>query len=161
WGKLLDSQWRDNPYNRVNGGPLDDPAAFLTDPTARTGARNYVRYVAARYGAYSTLFGWVLWNEVDTVSDDMTAIAAWHRDIIGVLRTSDVAEHIVSTEFRKFGDAQVWDIPGIDYTQVEAYADSKYSHGEGLIGRFDERQTKLAAFGKPIVIEEYGGAWWG
>ena len=29
------TQWADNPYNAANGGPLEEPSEFFTDPEAR------------------------------------------------------------------------------------------------------------------------------
>jgi hypothetical protein len=158
WGKLIDSQWADNPYNVKNGGPVPRPQEFLSNVGARKGARNYLRYVAARYGAHTQLFGWTLWNEVDTVTMDIPGIAEWHREMIEVLRDNDTGKHIVSTEFRKLGYPEIWGLPEIDYVQSEAY----FHRGDGgLIARFREAREMLGRLGKPAVIEEYGGGWWG
>jgi hypothetical protein len=64
----------------------------------------------------------------------------------------------MSTEFRQTGYPEVWAIPELDYVQTEAYA---HWDDRGLLARFDKRIAKLQEFGKPIVLEEYGGGWWG
>jgi cellulose synthase/poly-beta-1,6-N-acetylglucosamine synthase-like glycosyltransferase len=158
WGKLLDSLWAENPYNAEKGGPVTEPGGFIANEAARRGSANYLRYVGARYGAYASLFGWTLWNEADTVTSDVAVLADWHRKLAPVLRANDLGRHVLSTEFREVGYSEIWDIPQIDYVQTEAYA---HWQDPGLIARFDVRIDKLRSTGKPIVLEEYGGGYWG
>jgi hypothetical protein len=158
WGQLPDTQWRENPYNVVNGGPVTVAGGFLKSPEARSGARNYLRYVAARFGAYSSLQGWDLWNEVDTVTTDVAVLADWHRQLAPVLREHDLGRHLISTGFRKEGHAEVWALPELDTVQTDAYDQGS---GLGLVARLTRRAQALGVHHKPIVFSEFGGAWWG
>jgi hypothetical protein len=54
-----------SPYNSSNGGPISDPAKFVTDPTSIKFWHQRLRYIAARWGAEPNLFSWEWWNEVN------------------------------------------------------------------------------------------------
>jgi hypothetical protein len=152
-----DVQWDDNPYNRANGGPLDDPSDVLTDPEARRWMDNRLRYCAARWGASPALFGWLLWIEVNAVNPDDNTILSWHREAAALLRRLDVGGHPVTTEFQGPDNCRaIWDEPDMGYMQCPAY-----NFGHGLCGSFDETQHALADLRKPLFIEEYGGTYQG
>ena len=57
--------WVANVYNKANGGPIDKPAQFFTDPTAKAIFKRRLRYLASRYGSSTSVFSWELFNEVD------------------------------------------------------------------------------------------------
>ncbi len=158
WGKSLDTQWNENPYNAVNGGPVSEPGGFLKNEAARAGTKNYLRYVAARFGAYTSLQSWDLWNEVDTVTMNVPVIADWHRRMAPILRQHDLGQHPISTGFRLEGYPDVWTIPELDFVQREAY---RHADTFGLIERLEARMGELLQYQKPVVISEFGGAWWG
>lgn len=148
-----DAEWWLCPYNAMNGGPLRAPEHVLTHPEAKRLFRNYYRYIGARYGWDPQVFGWTLWNEVNEVNWNPDVQREWHGKMAGVLRSFDQGRHMVSTEF--IGDPgmpEVWGLPEIEYTQLSAY-----NRGLGLVDTFAARVADLESFGKPIVLEEYGG----
>jgi hypothetical protein len=150
-----DSQWQDNPYNRSNGGELDRPAQILTDAWAKQVVKTRLRYLVARYGAYPSLFAWLLWIEVDAVENNPAIQEQWHREMAPWLKDLDMARHPITTEFRTAtGTPCVWQIPAIDYVQVAAYTSEK-----GLLNVLRKRANALTSYGKPSILEEYGGAW--
>ncbi|MEI8243439.1 MAG: glycosyltransferase [bacterium] len=152
-----DVQWDDNPYNRRNGGPLEDPAAVMTDPGARRWMSNRLRYCAARWGASPALFGWLLWIEANAVNRDDSDLLSWHREAAELLRRIDPGRHPVTTEFQGAGICRaIWDEPDIHYIQCPAY-----NFGNGLCGSFDETRDAFAGATKPLFIEEYGGSYQG
>jgi hypothetical protein len=145
-----DSQWIDNPYNSHNGGPLTDPTTVMNNPEVRAGFHDLLRYIAARYGADSNLFGYTMWIECDSVAK--TGLVDWHADMAAYLKTVDHNRHPISAEFfTATGEADVWALPGIDYTQLAGYIEGDQIH------TFLARATTLQPFGKPALIEEYGG----
>lgn len=146
----VDTQWAHNPYNHALGGPLKDPAAILTDATARSFQERMARYAAARWGGDPALFGWTLWVEVDGVGQ--TGLVDWHQAMARTLRAHDPGRHPISTEFRSAtGEAEVWALPEIEYTQVAAY------NTRELADVCAARAKSLSGFGKPALIEELGG----
>ena len=151
--RKYDSQWDENPYNKINGGPISHPYQILTDATAIKLMKQRLRYISARYGAYPSMFAWVLWIEVNTVSRSSSLMGNWHRIIAPYLRDIDLARHPVTSEFSSAaGCREVWKIPAIEYTQVAAY-----NFGIGMVNTFQQRCRSLKRYGKPFLIEEYAG----
>ena len=133
-----------------NGGPIADPATAPRDPAVRAGFRDLLRYLAARYGADPNLFGWTMWIECDSVAK--SGLANWHAAMAAHLRSLDPGRHPISAEFiTATGEADVWALPGIDYTQLAGYVSGEQ------VQTFLARAATLQPFAKPALIEEYGG----
>lgn len=113
------ADWRaNNPYLAP-----DAPAAtFWQDAEARRLARNYVRYVGARYGAYTSLATVEFWNELDQGQFDRpleaispwlipgstnetakAALAAWHDEMVTTLFRAAPRRPLTATSFAAFG----------------------------------------------------------
>ncbi|MBA3847224.1 MAG: glycosyltransferase, partial [Planctomycetes bacterium] len=149
--EAYDSQWRENPYNQRNAGPLRHPAQVMTDAEAKRLFADRLRYIAARWGADPALFAWTMWIEVDMVAP-AAPTTAWHIDMARRLRGWDQGRHIISTEFcNSPGIDALWRTPEIEYVQMGGY-----SFGTGLIRVLSEYARDLQ-YGKPLIIEEYGG----
>ena len=70
--------WDRSVYNAVNGGPLDKNFGFLnfwSSPKAKAAWRSYIQHVVARWGAYSVVAAWQLFNEVDTADLEVNTAA--------------------------------------------------------------------------------------
>jgi cellulose synthase/poly-beta-1,6-N-acetylglucosamine synthase-like glycosyltransferase len=146
-----DSQWQQNPYNARNGGPLAHPAEVMVDDEAKRLFADRLRYIAARWGADPALFAWTMWIEVDTVAKGPPT-TVWHVDMAHRLRGWDQGRHILSTEFcNSPGIDALWRVPEIEYVQMGGY-----SFGGGLLNVLNEYARDLQ-YGKPLIIEEYGG----
>lgn len=151
--RKYDSQWNENPYNKINGGPISYPSQILSDATAIKLMKQRLRYISARYGAYPSMFAWVLWIEVNTVSRSSSVMGNWHRIIAPYLQDIDLGRHPVTSEFSSAaGCREVWEIPAIGYTQVAAY-----NFGNGMVKTFQQRFRSLQRYKKPFLIEEYAG----
>jgi hypothetical protein len=148
------SEWPDNPYNAANGGPLQAPADFITDETARTLFKRRLRYVVARWGYATNLLAWELWNEFNLVFTAGAApISDWHVEMARELERLDPADHLVTTSTSGTAVTGVWDLPEIDFTQTHAYAwPFFYDYGDFLpqLFGFAERE------GKPHLLGEVG-----
>ncbi len=150
WQREVDAQWSDNPWNRANGGPLEEPEDVLLDAQVRAGQRNLLRYAAARWGADPALAAWTIWIEVDGTTTK--GIPEWHTEMAELLRRCDPLKHPISTEFRSpWGDPRTFSLPVIDFTQVAAY------DSNGLMHTFRTRAATFERYNKPMLLEEYGG----
>jgi hypothetical protein len=56
--------WRHHPWNRANGGPLENPSKILTCPETRTFIKARLAFASRRWGGSGALFAWDLWNEI-------------------------------------------------------------------------------------------------
>lgn len=57
--------WRSNPYNAANGGPLTSPEQFFSNNEAEDYYKRKLRYIIARWGYSSDVLAWQLFNEID------------------------------------------------------------------------------------------------
>ncbi|MBM3500506.1 MAG: DUF5060 domain-containing protein, partial [Armatimonadetes bacterium] len=143
------ARWGGHPYNRANGGFLDKPEEYWSDPRARQLARNRLRYIAARYGYSTAVWAWEFWNELGDAGPDVTA---WHREMGDYLRSVDPNRHLLTVStWQPEPDrlAPIWELPQIDFTQSHLYAPSPAF--EPTIAAYRR------LYGKPHVVGEGGG----
>ena len=97
-----DANWNEHPWNRANGGFLDQPQDFFTNETAREYSRRWLHYAVARWGHSPSVLAWELFNEVewtDAVQKDQNwpAVVAWHNEMAAYVRSLDPYHHLVTT----------------------------------------------------------------
>jgi hypothetical protein len=146
WGV---AEWPVSPYNAANGGPATTPAEFFTHPEARRMFKNRLRYLVARYGAFTSVAFWELFNEQEyaevTVPDD------WNAEMAAYLRDVDPYRHLITTS-ANVPDA-VWQLPEMDLVQSHLYGDG--SPGD-VVATIAWRLRGDQRFGKPVYLAELG-----
>lgn len=148
-------EWERSPINRANGGPLEKPGDFWTDPEADRRFRNKLRYLVARYGASTSVMSWELWNEVDGVTDyQPERVRAWHDRMATALKAMDPYRHLITTSFgghgMAAGDAEAFKLKSLDYAQTHSY------EAPDIAVAVDEANRRLGNLGKPHFIGEIG-----
>lgn len=153
-GYFNEGKWPVNPYNAANGGPVptDKPTEFFTNETARKHYRNRLRYLIARYGAYTSLAFWEFWNET-------AGPASWFSEMARYLKTNDPYQHLVTNSYSTTGEASVWNIPEIDLTQTHRYGDEGSVRDISPLMIADSRAHEV--YGKPHLMGEFGISWRG
>lgn len=153
-GFFNEGSWPVNPYNAVNGGPIptDKPDQFFTDATARAFYRKRLRYLIARYGAFTSMGFWEFWNEKG-------GPASWYTEMAGYLKQNDPYRHLVTNSYSTTGEAEIWNIPDIDLTQTHRYGD------EGSLRDIAPVVINDALahddYKKPHLMGEFGISWRG
>jgi len=155
-GYFNEGQWKANPYNAANGGPCAKPDDFWTSEPARKLYRQRLRYLAARYGHRTILHSWEFWNEAK-------APAPWVAEMARCLKgtgefkgqPADPYGHLVTTTY---GNADVWKIPEIDFTQSHHYGKGDVADHAPVVHK---DATDHARFGKPHLMAEFGIDWRG
>jgi len=151
-GYFNEGLWHANPFNTANGGPCETPEDFWTNEQARRYYRNRLRYITARYGAYTNVFAWEFWNEAH-------APAPWIAEMSACIKGSageppfDPYGHLVSTTY---GKDEVWKLPTIDFTMTHYYGEGNVTNMETVI-RDDAHWHRK--FGKPHLMAEFGLDW--
>ncbi|HUT01311.1 MAG TPA: DUF5060 domain-containing protein [Phycisphaerae bacterium] len=160
--EAVDAEWPDHPYSRRNGGFLQKPQELFTDPRAFGLWKQKVRYVLARWGQSPNLLGLTLWNEINLAGDSDPAArrqkAEWYGKMAGYVKS--IAPHVLvgvhfSTDFQSV-DRLLASLPEVDYIGADAYHES-----EDLIELVDQTAAVLAQYGKPVLVTEFGGNWYG
>jgi hypothetical protein len=101
FSQRVNPNWQDHPWNKANGGWLEDPANFFTDARAKKLSKNWLRIAVARYGHSRGIMAWELFNEVEWVDaryqDRWPDIVAWHNEMAAHLRSMDPHGRLVTT----------------------------------------------------------------
>ncbi len=152
----VNSNWSENPYNIANaqtdGGFLKNAEDFFTDREAIRLTRNKFRYIVARWGYSSAIFAWELWNEVQYTNGWQTKpahVVAWHEEMANYVAAIDPFDHLITTSSDGSGFEALWGLNRIDVVQVHHY-------GSETVAALDSATTRLAGYGKPILMAEFG-----
>ena len=121
----LESDWKDSPYNYLNGGFLSQPHFFFTSPEARQYYERRLRYILARWGYSTAVFSWEIFNEIDLAEyyrRQPAAIAEWIQKTGQFIRKHDQGKHVITTSLFRWnkGDMQ-WSLPEIEYTNAHIF----------------------------------------
>jgi hypothetical protein len=153
-----DSNWDENPYNAKNGGFLNSPEAFFSDPQARALTKRKLYYILSRWGYSPNIMAFELFNEVEGTDAGhgklYDAIALWHREMALFLRQYDPYRHLITTSSAPAIALAnpIWET--VDYVQIHTYPPDILTALGGLPSQ--ETLTEEKKLGKPIFIGEYG-----
>ena len=121
WSSRVNSNWGENPWNAKNGGWLQTPSDFFTDPKAQALSRAWLRYAIARWGHSPAIMAWELFNEVEWTDPNYekreAIVGTWHDRMADYLRSIDPYRHLITTSSRL-------DLPiyrKVDYLQPHGY----------------------------------------
>jgi hypothetical protein len=144
--------WEKTPHNAANGGPLAEASEFWTSPTMDRLYRDKLRYMVARYGAFTHVLAWEFWNEVDIISDYKPhAVRDWHARMARYLRSIDPNRHLITTSFaRSEGDPLIDGLAEMDYVQTHRYG------GDDPVVTLAEYQAAKENLDKPHYVGEFG-----
>lgn len=148
--------WNENPYNSANGGYLDAPHEFFTSEQAKRDYRDRLRYLVARYGAFTSVKTWEFWNEVDlTTGFDLARVNDWHEEMAAYLSSIDPYGHLLSTS----ASADIPDLhrtPGLDFAQTHSYTTGLIDRQQSVSARYAETDPE-----KPHFFSEMAFGWQG
>jgi hypothetical protein len=150
----------ENPY-----AAFGDGRAFWTNTEARRHFRNYVRYVGARYGAYTSLGIVEFWNELDdaATTPTITNMRAWHQEMVDTLHATSPRRPLTSTSFKAEGKS--WNDPNgtdsfVSLPMLDVAQGHHYDSGPGatnmIWGWAHEARWANGIFGRPYFFGEYG-----
>ena len=145
--------WEDTPYIKANGGPLDEPREYFTNPEMLRAFKERLRYLVARWGYSTSIFAWEFWNEVDIIDQyDSEAVTAWHQQMADYLRSIDPWQHMITTSTaRPAGDPRLDALPELEFVQTHHYGAKDMAVDLGA-----DRISKQAAKDRPHYTGEFG-----
>jgi hypothetical protein len=150
--------WNHNPYNVVNGGPLEKPDQYVTDPTARALLQRRMNYIVNRWGYSTRILAWEWWNEVNLAGFRDATLVPWLQEMTAYLHNLDVNDHLVTNSFAISGSSPTWSLPEMDIIQKHEYAHQESSPVKDLTTRVAEGLATLTANApnKPALLGEFG-----
>lgn len=151
-GFFNEGKWNENPYNAVNGGPVpaDKPDDFFTNGAARVAYKNRLRYLVARYGAFTSLGMWEFWNEKVVPPE-------WYREMSESVAGTDPYRHPITNSYSTVGDPESLALPRMDLTQTHRYGDNGSMPDIAPVVIADSKL--FAGFNKPHLMAEFGISW--
>ncbi len=166
----VDSEWKNNPFNRAIGGPLNSPEELVSSNVARAAQEQVRRYLTARYADHPAILAWKLWTELDFVGEQRRQsqveplLAEWHDDAARKWKANDPYDHLVTTHWSSnwtHVHPTVAAVPGIDFLCFNAYHDQAGRGGAVLAQLFVQSVAKraLGQYRKPLLVTEFGGQW--
>lgn len=152
----VNPNWNENPHNVKNGGFLQAPDDFFTNPQAIEATKRKLYYILARWGYSPNIMAFELFNEVQFTDAYQhkhdAAIAQWHREMADFLRRYDINHHLITTSSAPDVpyDSPIWQ--SMDYIQVHSYPPDPLTT---LAAGPPAQALKL---NKPIFVGEFGPA---
>ena len=164
FGALNDTEWARCPYNKANGGFLDNCEQYFTNERARQCFRRVCDYIVARWGYSPHILAWKLFTEIDLTGTSYSfyqtpPMAQWHKEMGAYLKHIDPYQHLVTTHwmlgYHRINDAVAL-LPELDFLTTDAY----YQGGSTprLLDMLRGGDGFAAAKKKPLLITEYGGS---
>ena len=157
---LYSHRWDTNPYNKLNGGYLDEPWEYFTDSRAIEDTKKLYRYYVARYGYSRNILNWELMNEIGMDSSwyygvQITQEQArdWAEEIGSYMHSIDPFDHLVSISSGNDHSDKVYEAEAMDFVSFHWY----YGGSNYAITLANECYAVWQRFGKPAMIGE-GGA---
>ncbi len=156
----LSHRWDTNPYNKLNGGYLDEPWEYFTDRRAIEDTKKLYRYYVARYGYSRNILNWELMNEIGMDSTwygvEITQEQArdWADEIGDYMHSVDPYRHLVSISSGNDHSDAVYSAKSVDFVSFHWY----YSKGNYAVALANECYSVWKRFGKPALIGETGAS---
>ncbi len=163
-GKQADAEFQFSPYFTGNGGFLRHARDLFTDEDAKAYYRDKLRYIAARWGYATHVYGMEMWSELNLTGAQNSHfwrsghVHRWHQEMTAYLRSQDHGRHPLTTHYS--GDYKVVDmkmvaLDCIDYICCDAYHDPR----RPLLDVLTKTNERFYPLKKPFMVTEYGGNW--
>jgi hypothetical protein len=124
YSSRVNSNWGEHPWNEKNGGFLNEPGAFFTNPLAKNLAKSWLREAVARWGHSQAVMSWELFNEVEWVDNRydgrINQVADWHVEMANYLKEIDPVGRLVTTS----SEMELPIYSAVDYYQPHGYVPS-------------------------------------
>jgi len=160
--------WSSKPLHlRERGGPAKDIADFFDGEASRAQFKRKLAWYANRYGSDPTVFGWELWNEVNTVAggDGMAWTEAMLADLHRLFPRNLCLQSLGSFDAARIRPAyqRLSAMPGNDVAQVHRYLDlgASLEICKGpVVDLAADAVREILAFrpGRPVLLAQSGAA---
>ncbi len=176
----VNARWSSNPYNSSKGGLVSNPNYYFSDDSCKIYTKKRLRYIAARYSAYSSLLAYELFNEIQftgngfedsfrTAYNDaalQNSVETWHKEMALHLKNHDPYKHLITTssdddnkdlhpDWTNLND--VWADANFDLIQIHHYRNTTGMTVADRDSQVMDRVNFLrSSFHKPVWCAEFG-----
>ncbi len=165
FSSFSDQQWNENPFNVKNGGYLERPEDYFSDPRARASFAQLMRYTIARWSYSRRVMSWELWSELNLTGSNGESwndpkVREWHRWAADLVHGIDPYRHLVGTHVsgsHGSHNRELIEMPEIDFVPANGY-----HGGENPVKIVDvvvDAARLAETLRKPVLITEFGGNW--
>jgi len=151
-------KWDINPYNDKQGGPCKTPLDFFRDMNVRKLYRNRLRYITARWSAYSNVLAWEFMNEMEGwegTEQNRSVVTKWVTEMANVLKKYDPYNHPISSSlWTTAGWSELWKLPEVDFVQSHFYANTQMDMAQEVANIC--KQKRIEYPNKLHLFAEYG-----
>ncbi len=165
-----DTEWKRNPFNKVNGGYLDRCEEYYSNERAFRDTERLLDYISARWGQFPELLSWKLFTELDLTGPNIEyyrtkdcPIGPWHNRMGNYLKSIDLRKHPVTTHwmlgFHRIND-EIAMQPALDFLTTDSYTEGGPPN-LALVQRLEGSKEFGLKRDKALVITEFGGSSYG
>ena len=144
------AEWYSNAYFKGNGGPLEGPGEFASNPEAKKFWERRLRYIIARWAGEPNHFTWEWWNEVNFTPLGGDELTQWIKWSDSILKKWDPYKSLTTSSWSTAASLQDWS--AVDYAVVHVYDDKDPI--ETLAVQYEAMKKVLP--NKPILVGEMG-----
>ena len=144
------AEWYSNAYFKGNGGPLEGPGEFASNPEAKKFWERRLRYIIARWSGEPNHFTWEWWNEVNFTPLGGDELTQWIKWSDSILKKWDPYKSLTTTSWSTAASLQDWS--AVDYAVVHVYDDKDPI--KTLAVQYEAMKKVLP--NKPILVGEMG-----
>jgi hypothetical protein len=168
-GTQFDNEWVRNPYNRKNGGWLDNAEHFFSDAKAMEAQQRFYEYVVARWGWSPNLLSWKLFTEIDLTGNSLNfhndpSVKAWLAKSATILKQEDINKHPVTIHWMldyKHINPQIAALPEMDFITMDAYYMGANETSQRCVELLRAADDVARLYKKPAAVTEFGGSPYG
>jgi mannan endo-1,4-beta-mannosidase len=134
-------RWKTHPYSKANGGPCASPRHMFTCADTRAAIIERLLFATRRWGHSQAVFGWDLWNEIDSFysGGDMAAVADFVGEVSAALKREErrlhgrahpqtVSVYLPVLQQRPDLAETIFRHPALDFASVHLYEKGTIDH---------------------------------
>lgn len=146
-----EQSWKTNIYNKLNGGPCQQPWDFFSNVEAGRMYKNRLNYIIARWSYSPNILAFQLWNETDAPAD-------WTKEMISYIRSINPHGQLITTSLgypwdNNFDESSIWSLDGIDIIDRHVYGNLVKDPISNIASVNVQLEQK---YGKPVMTGEFG-----
>lgn len=168
-------RWKTHPYAQATGGPCKSPRHMFTCEATRAAIINRLLFATRRWGHSQAVFGWDLWNEIDSfyAGGDMAAVHNFVGEVSAALRAEELRVHgrshpqtvsvyLPNLLLRPELGEVIFRHPSLDFASVHLYEKGTIDHPRGTLAPAEATARLMTAaveqcpVDRPLLDTEHG-----